>query len=232
MPTSSADDKRYYVLTLKGDLGPFDRTTLSEKLREGTVRATDQVRNAFGRVQGTVAEALELRRERASGATHRAPTPPHGLPRAAPARAVAGIHRRRPPLLAIFGALLAVAAVVAVVAISMRGASSAPAILHTPPAPMAPKAMPPRPVRSAAPPLTIVKAVYGALPAGPSTDVTQVVTAAVKNGGLSIRADNSVFGDPIYGKPKQLQVVYRWNGEERIKMVEEESVLTISDQGR
>lgn len=230
MPTPSADERRYYVLTLKGDLGPFDRTTLSEKLREGTVQATDQVRNAFGRVQGTVAEALELRRERASGPTHRAPTPPHGLPRSAPTRAVAGAQRRRRRLLlpVVIGALLAVVAV----AIGLRGAPSAPASQHAAPAPMAPKAMPPRPVPPAAPSLTIVKARYGALPAGPSSDVTEVVKAAVKNGGLSIRADNSVFGDPVYGKPKQLQIVYRWNGEERTKMVAEESTLTISDQGR
>lgn len=227
MPTPSADDRRYYVLTLKGDLGPFDRATLAEKLREGTVQASDQVRNAFGRVQGTVGETLELRRERASGPMHRAPTPPHGLPRSAPARAGA---QRRPRLLlpVVLGAVLAVAAL----AIGLQGAPSAPASQHATPAPMAPKALPPRPVRPAAPSLAIVKAMYGVLPAGPSSDVTEVVKAAVKNGGLSIRADNSVFGDPVYGQPKQLQVVYRWNGEERTKMVAEEGFLTISDQGR
>lgn len=224
MATSGADDKRFYVLTLRGDLGPFDRATLAEKLQEGSIRPHDQVRNAFGRVQGTVAEALDLRRERTSAPARR----PGEAARSGPHRPAAGAARggSRWLLPAIIVALLVVVAAFAVIG------RSPPPELARPAVPMVPKPLPvSRPTAPATPQLVIRKAVYGA-PAGPGADVTQTVAAAVQGGRLTIRAENSRFGDPALGKVKQLRVDYLWNGEERSRTVPEESVLTISDQGR
>lgn len=54
----------YYIVTLQGDHGPFDRGEMKEQLRDGRAQPEDRVRNAFGRHLGTVAELL---RERTSG---------------------------------------------------------------------------------------------------------------------------------------------------------------------
>lgn len=56
MPPSEA--RLYFVMTVKGDLGPFSKQELREQLRERAFTATDRVRNAFGRPLGSVAEVL------------------------------------------------------------------------------------------------------------------------------------------------------------------------------
>lgn len=48
-----------------------------------------------------------------------------------------------------------------------------------------------------------------------ATDVTSVVTKAVKENKLSINANNQTFGDPAQGVPKRLRVEYRV-GEEKL----------------
>jgi putative heme-binding domain-containing protein len=49
-----------------------------------------------------------------------------------------------------------------------------------------------------------------------TTDVTSVVTAAVKDNKLSISADNQTFGDTAPGTPKSLHIEYRI-GDEKLK---------------
>ena len=50
--------------------------------------------------------------------------------------------------------------------------------------------------------MIIRKAVYGELPNGVTVDVTEKVRAMVKNGALSVAANNTIFGDPYNGKMK------------------------------
>lgn len=56
MPPSEA--RLYFVVTVKGDLGPFSKQELREQLREHTFAPADRVRNAFGRPLGSVSEVL------------------------------------------------------------------------------------------------------------------------------------------------------------------------------
>ena len=60
--------------------------------------------------------------------------------------------------------------------------------------------------------LVIQKAVYGALPDGPSADVTALVAELVKSGHLAIEASNNTFKDPAGGLVKSLRVDYTVNG--------------------
>lgn len=60
--------------------------------------------------------------------------------------------------------------------------------------------------------VTVHKAVYGALPGGPSKDVTAKVAALVKSGETVVSAANEVFGDAAPGKVKTLSVEYAVNG--------------------
>lgn len=237
---STADDKRYYVLTLRGDLGPFDRATLAEKLHEGAVRPVDQVRNAFGRVQGTVAETLELRPQRPASSVQRPGEAPRSgpqrvadAPRAAPHRPDASRGGLRWLPVAVGAALL-----VLIVALALARRVPDRARDSVGPPAMAPKplAMAPKPVQAAPPPapvaqLVIRRAVYGVL-SGSTADVTRIVAAAVREDKLSIRVNNAIFGDPVPGTAKKLKVTYLWCGEERSKTVEENDLLTILDQGR
>ena len=59
------------------------------------------------------------------------------------------------------------------------------------------------------------------------TDVTKVVTAAVKDNKLSISASNDIFGDTAQGVPKSLQVEYRVNDEKLKKEAAEGKQLEI-----
>ena len=53
--------KIYFVLTLRGDRGPVDREGVAALVCNGETLPTDQVRNAFGRSLGTVADVLAHR---------------------------------------------------------------------------------------------------------------------------------------------------------------------------
>jgi uncharacterized protein YbaA (DUF1428 family) len=79
--------------------------------------------------------------------------------------------------------------------------------------------------------LVIVKAVYGDLPSGDSTDVTQKVAAMVKDNALSVDATNDNFGDPAEGIVKKLRVDYTFEGAAKSKTVDENETLTISATG-
>jgi HEAT repeat protein len=60
--------------------------------------------------------------------------------------------------------------------------------------------------------VAIQRAVYGALPDGPSADVTAKVKEIVKSGAVSVDASNVNFGDAAPGVVKQLRVDYMENG--------------------
>jgi uncharacterized protein YbaA (DUF1428 family) len=79
--------------------------------------------------------------------------------------------------------------------------------------------------------LVIVKAVYGDLPSGDSTDVTQKVAAMVKDNALSVDATNDNFGDPAENIVKKLRVDYTFKGAAKSKTVDENQTLTISATG-
>lgn len=83
----------YFVVTLRGDIGPLSRQDLVEKLRAGEIAGSDRARTAFGRPLGTVAEVLggEARRPPSDPARtsarraaprqhHAAPAPRTGMP--------------------------------------------------------------------------------------------------------------------------------------------------------
>ncbi len=76
--------------------------------------------------------------------------------------------------------------------------------------------------------VVIIKAVYGALPAGPSADVTKKVAALVKAGAMAIDASNDNFGDPANGLVKKLRVDYSVNRVKSSKTVGEQETLTIT----
>lgn len=56
--------RTYFVLTTRGQLGPFDRSELREALRAGEVAAADQVRSALGSPRGSVAQVLRADSDR------------------------------------------------------------------------------------------------------------------------------------------------------------------------
>jgi len=79
--------------------------------------------------------------------------------------------------------------------------------------------------------IVIVKAVYGDLPDGGKTDVTEKVAAKVIGNTLSVKASNDLFGDPAAGTQKKLKVDYTFDGKAKSKTVDEDDTLTISDNG-
>ena len=76
--------------------------------------------------------------------------------------------------------------------------------------------------------LVIVKAVYGDLPDGQKTDVTEKVAGMVKDDRLSVEASNDNFGDPAEGVTKKLTVDYKIGGVARSRTVNEGETLKIS----
>ena len=50
--------RSYYILTIRGDVGPVDVDRMRELLSEGVIQPTDQVRTAFGKMLGSVSENL------------------------------------------------------------------------------------------------------------------------------------------------------------------------------
>lgn len=79
--------------------------------------------------------------------------------------------------------------------------------------------------------LIIVKATYGDLPKGPSTEVTEEVASLVRKNSLSVKASNEVFGDAAPNRVKQLRVDYLFAGKPMSKTAKENSTLTISNDG-
>jgi len=78
--------------------------------------------------------------------------------------------------------------------------------------------------------LVIVKAVWGDLPDGAKTDVTEKVKAMVKDNALSVDATNDNFDDPAAGVVKKLRVEYTVDGVAHTKIVVEADTLIISNK--
>lgn len=116
--------RTFFVITLKGDVGPLSRPELREQLQVGAFHAGDRVRNAFGRPLGTVAEVVAEAGRTTAQALPAIPDPPA---RRAPA------PRSSAPLFIAIAVILVVAALIA---FSVLGASPPPA-QPTPPAPAA-----------------------------------------------------------------------------------------------
>lgn len=76
--------------------------------------------------------------------------------------------------------------------------------------------------------LSVVKAVYGKLPDGPSADVTAAVTELVKAGNQSVTASNETFGDAAPGLVKQLRVDYTVDGRAEAQTVAEGEILSLT----
>ena len=74
----------------------------------------------------------------------------------------------------------------------------------------------------------IKKAVYGALPDGPSAEVTKKAAELVKDGVMTLEASNGNFGDTAPKKPKKLSVDYIVNGVAASKTVAEGETITFT----
>jgi hypothetical protein len=79
-----------------------------------------------------------------------------------------------------------------------------------------------------APTLVITKAVWGDLPDGAKTDVTEKVKAMVKDNSLTVDASNDNFDDPANGVVKKLEVDYTIDGVAHSRTVAEDETLVIS----
>ncbi len=76
--------------------------------------------------------------------------------------------------------------------------------------------------------LVIVKAVYGDLPYGQASDVTADLTDMIENDGLELTVGNNTFGDPAFGKSKELLVEYKFDGRKKSITLQEGGTLRIS----
>lgn len=75
--------------------------------------------------------------------------------------------------------------------------------------------------------IVIQKAIYGALPDGPSADVTAKVEGLVASGALSFAVNNANFGEPAPGIVKKLSVSYAMNGAPASQTVVENGTMTL-----
>jgi len=76
--------------------------------------------------------------------------------------------------------------------------------------------------------VAIIKAVYGALPDGPSADVTKKLAELVAAGTASVEASNANFGDPANGIAKKLRVEYSVEGATQTSTVGEGDSITFT----
>jgi len=76
--------------------------------------------------------------------------------------------------------------------------------------------------------LVILKAVYGALPDGAKTDVTDKVKGMVTADGLTVKASKDNFGDPAANAEKKLNVEFSVADQKVDRTVNENETLAIS----
>lgn len=76
--------------------------------------------------------------------------------------------------------------------------------------------------------LVIVKAIYGALPDGAKTDVTDKVKGMVTADGLTVKASKDNFGDPAANAEKKLKVEFTVADQKVDRTVNENETLAIS----
>ena len=75
--------------------------------------------------------------------------------------------------------------------------------------------------------VTIDRAVYGAVGAGGSADVTKKAQKLVEAGAQSIEASNANFGDPASGLVKQLRIEFTARGVKQVRTVKEGQRVTL-----
>jgi len=75
--------------------------------------------------------------------------------------------------------------------------------------------------------LIVTKAVYGDLPDGEKTDVTEKVAGMVKDGYLLVKASNDNFDDPANGVAKKLRVDYTLAGEAKSVTTDENMTIVV-----
>jgi hypothetical protein len=80
--------------------------------------------------------------------------------------------------------------------------------------------------------LVVVKASYGNIASGKTSDVTQMVADMVKDNTLSMTPTNAVFGDPADGQAKSLRVDYTFDGIAKSKSADEHQPISISETGQ
>ncbi|HOD52638.1 MAG TPA: DUF1080 domain-containing protein [Candidatus Hydrogenedentes bacterium] len=76
--------------------------------------------------------------------------------------------------------------------------------------------------------IVVQKALYGDLPGGAPTDVTEKVAEMVASGAMAISASNANFGDTAHGVVKQLRIDYTANGVAHSKTVTEGQSLNLT----
>ncbi|BCM92660.1 hypothetical protein IAD21_04542 [Abditibacteriota bacterium] len=81
------------------------------------------------------------------------------------------------------------------------------------------------------PKLEIIKAMYEATDGAGGADVTDKVRAQVHDNTLSVTADNTNFGDPIFMHVKRLRVEYTLNGKAMTAIVGENETLELPAAG-
>jgi hypothetical protein len=84
-----------------------------------------------------------------------------------------------------------------------------------------------RSARVAAGRVSVMKASYGDLPAGPQADVTVKVRRLLKAGENAIEVSNANFGDPAGGLAKKLRVEYLADGVAAVQTVDEGGTLVL-----
>jgi hypothetical protein len=137
---AASPERKFYVLTMRGQIGPVDRAGVKDLLRAGKVEAGDQIRTGSGRPLGTVAEVLaQARIKDTADLPAGAGTTSGGDPVPATRR---GRGQARRNQLGVAVAALSVVAVIAVVGVAWAVMQvSAPAA--PPPAPLPPSPTPP-----------------------------------------------------------------------------------------
>lgn len=76
--------------------------------------------------------------------------------------------------------------------------------------------------------IAIQEAVYGALPDGPSANVTETVAKMLEGGTIAIAASNATFGDTAPGLVKKLRINYTNKGVSYTKTVAEGETLNLA----
>ena len=76
--------------------------------------------------------------------------------------------------------------------------------------------------------LVIVKAAYGDLPYGQARDVADDLTDMIENDGLEVPVGDNTFGDPAFGKTKELRIDYTFDGRKKSITLQEGETLRIS----
>lgn len=164
--------KSFFILTTHGEVGPVDRDGLRELLREGRVQRGDQVRNAFGRMLGTVGDQLGRPSGAQPAATASDRRPTNFAAQSSGRRAAVRTELNpRMVMLSAMAGLVLIGGTVAFLA-ARSGPGPAPVVPASPVAPVPSPIERPEPAKTQAPaPVATPTAAKDVSPAAPSTAV-------------------------------------------------------------